>query len=101
MISIVTPTEALEKISLKARERRVSLGFTQEGLAARADVSVATLRKFERTGQIALQSFLKLALVLESLEQLTTVFDAEPKTFSSLSEVLKTDKPKRKKGWRT
>ena len=49
------------------RARRLKLNLTQEGLARRSGVALATLRKFERTGIIAFESLLKLALVLECL----------------------------------
>lgn len=102
MVAFITPLETQEKLRLKARERRLELGFTQDGLAERAQVSVATLRKFEHTGKISLESFIKLALVLNAMDALAAIFDRGQETFHSLDDVLKPNAPpKRKKGWRT
>lgn len=102
MVLILNQKDVQEKLRVKSRERRLELGFTQEGLAARARVSVATLRKFEYTGKISLDSFIKLSLVLNVIDDLAALFDREPNTFQSIDEVLKDiETPKRQKGWRT
>lgn len=102
MISVLSHLEVREKLRVKTRERRLELGFTQEGLAVRADVSIATLRKFEYTGKISLDSFIKLSLVLNFIDDLAALFDRDPSDFQSIDEVLKDiETPKRQKGWRT
>ncbi len=63
-------------------------GLTQEGLATRSGVSVSTLRKFERTGLISLESFLKLAMVLGILDLVVEATVLEQKEFSSIDDVL-------------
>ena len=77
-------------------------GLTQAGLALRADVSLATLRKFEQTGVISLQSFLKLLAVLDGLQEMVNALEKAPKVFNSIEDVLnnKPAKP-RKRGHRT
>ena len=44
------------------------MNMTQRELAARSGVTWASLKRFERQGLIALDSLLKLALVLECLD---------------------------------
>ena len=44
------------------------MNMTQRELAARSGVTSASLKRFERQGLIALDSLLKLALVLECLD---------------------------------
>lgn len=101
MVLIINPKDVREMLRVKARERRLQLGFTQAGLAARANVSIATLRKFEYTGKISLDSFIKLSLVLNVIDDLATLFDREPGDFQSIDDVLKDiETPKRQKGWR-
>lgn len=59
------PTRTIQEqqmhIAKRARMSRLYAGFTQERLAQRSQVSYATLRKFEQTGEISLKSLLRLA----------------------------------------
>ena len=48
--------------------------MSQRTLAERSGVSYGTLKKFERTGQISLTSLLKIALILDSLEDFQHLF---------------------------
>jgi transcriptional regulator with XRE-family HTH domain len=84
------------------RARRLETGLTQKGLASRAGVSLPTLRKFEQKGLISLESFLKIMLVLDGLEQLVKSTVPQQTEFSSIDDVLANNKKKKpKKGWRT
>lgn len=49
------------------RRVRKQRGFTQAQLAERADVSLGSLRRFETTGKVSLESLTKLADVLGRL----------------------------------
>ena len=60
-----TPSEMMETLKTKFRQRRKALGYTQSELASRSGVSLGSLKRFERFGHISLESLLKLALVLE------------------------------------
>jgi transcriptional regulator with XRE-family HTH domain len=93
-----TPKELLKEIAKKAKNKRLSLNFSQEGLAKRAGLSLSSLKRFEKTGQIAFTSLLNIALVLNSLEDFEKLFEEninEKKL--SLDEILK-EKPERKRG---
>lgn len=59
------------------RDKRLHRNWSQETLARRAGVSHGTLKRFEQTGHIALASLLKLALALNALEELETLFARE------------------------
>ena len=95
MAFALLPSEdiALELAS-RVRSRRLAQRLTQEGLASRSGVPFGTLKKFERTGQIALVSFVRLVVALgdeAALENLLL-----EKKFSTLDEVLDVKtKPKR------
>ncbi len=99
MISLSTPAEAIKEIALIMRQQRLRLNLTQAHLAEKADVSLATLRKFERTGKIALESFIKIAFVLEKMDRLLEGLKTTESSFSSLDELLEKShsKPIRKK----
>lgn len=102
MISLITISKAQRQIAEHMRAQRLAVGLTQEGLAKRAGVSLATLRKFEQKGLISLESFLKLMMALNGLERLVQSLKPDDNHFSSLDDVLAgTEKKTRQKGWRT
>ncbi len=84
-----TPSEMMETIKTKFKARRKALGYTQPELAERSGVSLGSLKRFERTGQISLESLLKLALVLECLEGFEGVCEKkENMKFESIEEII-------------
>jgi len=83
-----TPIEIMQELKAKFRERRKSLGYTQNELATRSGVSLGSLKRFERSGQIALESLLKLALVLECLEDFSDVCCEDEERFGSIEEIM-------------
>ena len=84
-----TPLEVMENLKTNFRKRRKALAYTQEELATRSGVSLGTLKRFERTGQISLESLLKLAFVLECLEEFGTLCKEKEDIPKSLDELLK------------
>ena len=99
---LLTVSKAQGAIAENMRNRRLATGLTQQGLAKRSGVSLATLRKFEQKGIISLESFLRLAMVLDTLEDMVKATELSVTEYSSIDEVLEaeTRKPPRKKGWR-
>jgi len=96
MIILSSPETHLKDIAANARERRLSLNLTQEGLSKRSGVSYGVIKKFERTGQISLASLLKLALVLDALDDFKHLFCKKPRRDASLDDLLKEEAiPKR------
>lgn len=101
MVLLLTLSKAQEAIAGNMRARRLAMGLTQQGLAKRSGVSLATLRKFEQKGIISLESFLKLAMVLDALEDIVKGTELPAPAYLSIDEVLESErkKPSRKKGW--
>lgn len=64
------------------------MALTQEGLAERAAVPLATLRKFEQQGAISLESFLKLLLVVGGLEEIIEATQLARPVFTTIDDVL-------------
>ena len=62
-----TPTQMQESLKSKFKSRRRAMKVTQAQLATRSDVSLGSIKRFESSGQISLESLLKVALVLECL----------------------------------
>lgn len=88
MISLISPLKAQLKLAEILRERRLLQNLTQEGLAERSGVPLATLRKFEQKGSISLESFLKLVWILGDLEEVLNALRPKKSTFKSIDEVL-------------
>ena len=68
ILVLQAPGDMAASVARRARARRVAAGFTQRGLAERAGMSLSSLRKFERTGQIALDSLLRIAFALDAMK---------------------------------
>ncbi len=102
MVLFFTVSKAQEAIAENMRNRRLATGLTQQGLAKRSGVNLATLRKFEQKGIISLESFLRLAMVLDTLEDMVKATEPSVTEYSSIDEVLEAERKKtpRKKGWR-
>ena len=58
----------------KFRVLRKAEGYSQEEMAKRSGVSLGSLKRFENTGQISLESLLKLSHLLDRLDDFKTVF---------------------------
>jgi transcriptional regulator with XRE-family HTH domain len=76
--------------------RRLELNLTQNGLSARADVNLATYRKFERTGEISLRNLVKIALSLNAIDDFQLLFGQ--KQYQSINDVLNNEGAQRKRG---
>jgi len=85
------PTNIMQELQTKFKERRKSLNYTQTELATRSGVSLGSLKRFEGSGQISLESLLKLALVLECLGDFSAVCCEEEERFESMDEILLKD----------
>ena len=88
-INISTPASMMQELRKKFKERRLFLNLSQEGLASKSGVSLGSLKRFESSGQISLESLLKLALVLECLDDFNTIADKKDKPVESIDELLK------------
>lgn len=91
-----TPQTLLIRLAERARDCRLSAGLTQSGLARRSGVSLGSLKRFESSGQISLESLLRLALVLERLDDFDVIFQKREALPTSLDALLVVPKqPKR------
>ncbi len=101
MNSLITTPKALRKVAESLRALRLEKGFTQAGLADRAGVSLASLRKFEQKGLISLESFFKLAMALGCLDSFVEAVKPLNENFTSIDDVVKNkEDKKRQRGWR-
>ena len=71
---IKSPREMTQIIAQQAKAKRLSFNLSQKTLSERSGVCYGTLKKFERTGQISLESLLKIALALGEFEKFEYLF---------------------------
>jgi transcriptional regulator with XRE-family HTH domain len=92
-----SPDEIAMDVARRARRARLDEDLTQSGLAERAGVSLGSLRRFERTGQISLQSLVKLAFALDATDNIDALF--APAEIRSLDQIM--GEPMRRRGHRS
>ena len=91
-----TPTEIMTDLAHRIKSKRLELNLTQEGICSRSGVSLGSLKRFESTGQISLESLLKLAHAVGALADFDTLFLARENR-TSLFESINYSK-KRQRG---
>ena len=74
------------EIANRMTQLRKRKKISQKELAVRSGVSYGSLKRFEQTGEISLQSFTKLAIALEVEGELEALFSEVP--FGSIEEVI-------------
>ncbi len=80
------PSDIAIRLATKLKSIRKRRKITQKQMAARSNVSYATLRKFEKTGQISLESFIKLSMELGLTSELNNLFSTP--VYNSIEEVI-------------
>jgi len=73
-VNCLTIDSVKEKLVNQFIARRKECKLSQKEIANRSGVSYASVRRFESTGQISLDSLLKLSRVIECLSDFVTVF---------------------------
>jgi transcriptional regulator with XRE-family HTH domain len=73
-----SPREIAHSIAARVRALRLERGWTQEEIAARSGIALATYRAFERTGQISLVRLMQLAVILDAQPGLKHLFALPP-----------------------
>lgn len=69
-----TPNQVLFDLAEKFKKLRKSKSISQSKLAKKSDVSLGSIKRFEQTGQISLESLLKLAHYFNRLDDFDLVF---------------------------
>ncbi len=91
----MSSAEIAKELAARSKSRRLAQNLTLEGLAQRSGVALGTLKKYERTGQISLVSFIRLGITLRDEAALDNLLLEEK--FETLDEVLQSNR-KRKRG---
>lgn len=99
ILDAFNPALLAREIASRMRDRRLELNLTQKGLAAKAGVTLGSLKRFERSFEISLKHLLLIALALDAKEQFGELFNV--KQYQSIDEMFKATKSqKRKRGKR-
>ena len=81
-----TPSDINKDIAKRIKKIRKRRKITQKQLAGRSNVSYASLKKFEQTGEISLLSLTKIAIELGLTDELKSLF-TQP-VYLSIEEVI-------------
>jgi transcriptional regulator with XRE-family HTH domain len=76
--ALMTPGDVARQLAERLRTCRLMRGWKQSTLAARAGVSLASLRRFEQSGQISLKHLLRLSFTLGRLPDFELLLQPPP-----------------------
>lgn len=85
---LLSADEIALAVAGRARTRRLQRGWTQIEAAERSGMTLASYKRFERTGEIAFKSLLKVAVALGQIHQFESLFELP--TYLSLDEAVQT-----------
>jgi transcriptional regulator with XRE-family HTH domain len=95
-LNISSPKEVADGLARRVKRRRLEANLTQEGLARRAQVSLGTLKHFERTGKASIEFLIMIAFALDAEKELEQLFP--PQARRSINDIIA--KPARLRGRR-
>jgi transcriptional regulator with XRE-family HTH domain len=99
-IELQTPRDITRNLARRVKALRLERGWTQQEVAERAGLALATYRIFERSGRISLDRLLKLAIIFDARSGFEQLF--APKAIRSLAELeQRVERPSRKRGKRS
>ena len=82
--------DIINDVRFRAQQKRIACGFTQAELAERSGVSLGSVKRFERTGEISFSSLMAIAEIVGALDDFATLF-APTQTYATITEVLAKD----------
>ena len=82
------PSQIQTELAQRFKKLRKSKKITQSELANKSGVSLGSIKRFEQTGQISLESLLKLAHLFDHLEDFNTVFET-PQDLKEIEKLFK------------
>lgn len=82
----ITPNEISGAIVENVRARRKEAHLTQKQLSQKSGVSLGSIKRFERTGEIALISLIRISVALGCQEDFLQLF--AKKQYQSIQEII-------------
>ena len=77
------------------RLRRLEKNWTQQLLASKTTIPLATYRRFERTGEVSFRSLMKIAFALGMEDNFRELFAKQ--SYQSVDELLNASKTKQRR----
>lgn len=81
-----SPNDLNIAIAKRVQQRRKEQQLTQVQLSLKSEVSLGSLKRFERTGEISLSSLIKIAFALGCENDFDALF--AKKAYTSIQEVI-------------
>lgn len=81
-----SPTDISMQIANRMQKKRKANKLTQMQLAGRSGVSLGSIKRFERLGEISLSSLVKIAFILDCEDDFDSLFAR--KEYRSIQEVI-------------
>lgn len=94
--TLITPEEISLDLAQRVKELRLAKKWKQETLAQRSGVSKGSLKRFEQTGKISMDSFLKLVFALGRLDELDAIL--QPPKATSIKELQSQERTMPRRG---
>ena len=97
MLSLNTEADLLWTVADTVRRHRLAQGLRQIDLAQKSGVAIATLRRFERSGQIGFLGLAKLLTTLGLTDAFIASFQRVPETVASSRDFMNAAGRRRKR----
>jgi len=97
MLSLNTEADLLRTVADAVRRHRLAQGVRQLDLAWKSGVAIATLRRFERSGQIGFLGLAKLLTTLGLTDSFIASFQRVPEIAASARDFTNASAQRRKR----
>ena len=94
--SLHTPEEISQTLAKRLKDLRLQKRWRRTTLAKRSNVTVASLKRFEQTGKVSMENFLKLVFALDRLDEMLTIL--QPAVANSIKELEQIEQKVPKRG---
>ena len=94
--SLYTPEEISQILAARLKELRLVKRWKRGTLAERSGVSESSLKRFEQTGKVSMENFLKLVMTLGRLDEIETLL--RPAKARSIKELEEQEKKTPRRG---
>ncbi len=95
MLILKSIKEIQEYLSKKIKDERLVQNLTQKELALKANIPLATFRRFEQKGEGSIKDFIKILVALGRVNELENIL--KQSEYSPIKEYEKAQKEKTKK----
>ena len=90
-----TPQNVMQELKNRFKNRRLSIGYSQQALSERSGVSLGSVKRFETSGEISLVSLLRIAAILDCLNDFLNIANETIVSPKTIKDILKENNPQR------